>query len=111
MVILSASAFANTPLIGNYSQRSGNKVIHTQAMTTKAAAYSVALQKLNELTSESARELSYDLVAPVDTYKERNSVEIDNAYVQAQEFMNKEGQILYDGAVHITYHYAEANDH
>lgn len=110
MVVLSAGAFASTSIDGNYGVHHDSKVLKTQAVASKDAAYSLAFEKLNQLKSESGSELSNELAAPVGSFKEKNSVALDDgAYITIQESMNEQGNIVYSGLVNVSYSYSQAN--
>ena len=105
-IMLSASAFANV----------GSQTFKTEAVDSKDAAYSLGLGQLQKLKSETGYQLSKHLSTPADTYKEKNSIKLnDGAYVTVQESMNEQGNIVYTGLVNVTYHYKndynEHNDH
>jgi hypothetical protein len=90
--------------------RHDSKVIKTAAVDSQDAAYSLAFQKLNQLKSEPASELSADLSLPVGSDKEKNSVALDDgAFITVQEAMNKQGKMVYQGLVNVTYSYSQAN--
>ena len=110
MLILSASAFASSSIAGDYSLHHNNKTIKTATVDSKAAAYNLGFEKLNQLKSESASELSRDLAAPVSSFKEVNSVALDDgAYITIQESMNAQGNVVYNGLVNVSYSYSQAN--
>lgn len=110
MVILSANAFAGTALYGNYSQYHESKVIKTQPVESKSSAYSLALEKSEQLKSESGSELSTEFRLLLDTSKEKNSVTLEeNAYITVQESMNAQGDIVYTGMLNVNYSYSQAN--
>jgi len=110
MVILSANVFAGTAIYGDYGVHHESKVIKTQTVETKAAAYSLAVEKLNQIKSESGSELSNEFALSLDSSKEKSSVTLgDNAYMTVQESVNDQGDIAYSGLVNVTYSYSQAN--
>ncbi|HEY5715294.1 MAG TPA: DUF3316 domain-containing protein [Psychromonas sp.] len=110
MVILSANAFASAAVYGDYSVRSNNKTIKTATVDNKETAYKIGFEKLNQLKAESGAALSNELALSLDSFKEKNSVILnDGAYITIQEFMNKQGNIVYQGLVNVTYSYSQAN--
>ncbi|WP_435236997.1 DUF3316 domain-containing protein [Psychromonas sp. PT13] len=101
-IMLSASSFANV----------GSQTFKTETVDSKDAAYSLGLGQLQQLKSETGYQLSHDLSTPADTYKEKNSIELnDGAYVTVQESMNEQGDIVYNGLVNVTYHYVDDHNH
>ena len=107
MVILSANVFA---VDGNYGIHHASKTIDTQLVESKDAAYSLALEKLNQLKSESSSELSHEFAVSLGSWQEKNSVTLDDgAYITVQELMNEQGNVVYQGQVNVTYHYSQAN--
>lgn len=107
MVILSANVLA---VDGNYGVRHASKTIDTQVVESKGSAYSLAFEKLNQLKSESGRELNYEFAVSLGSWQEKNSVTLDDgAYITVQESMNEQGNVVYNGQVHVTYHYSQAN--
>ncbi|MFT6926984.1 MAG: hypothetical protein ACJAZP_002607 [Psychromonas sp.] len=110
MVILSANAFAGTALYGNYSEYHDSSIIKTQTVDTKSAAYSLALEKSDQLKSESGTELSNEFTLLLNSSKEKSSVTLDdNAYITVQESMTAQGDIVYTGMVNVNYSYSQAN--
>ena len=110
MVILSANAFAGTAVYGDYSVHHSNKTIKTATVETKQAAYELGLEKLNDLKDDSSAELSNELALALGSYKEKNSVSLDDgAYITLQEMMNEQGQVVYTGLVNVTFSYSQAN--
>ena len=110
MLILSANVFANTSIDGNYGLHHDSKVIKTQAAESRESAYTLGLEKLELLKSESGSELSNELAVPVGSFQEKNSVTLDDgAYITIQESMNEQGEVVYNGLVNVTYSYSQAN--
>ncbi|MGB5444791.1 MAG: DUF3316 domain-containing protein [Psychromonas sp.] len=110
MVILSANAFAGSTVYGDYSVHQSNKTIKTTQTESKQAAYELGLEKLNMLKAESGAELSSDLALSLGSFKEKNSVTLDDgAYITLQEMLNEQGQVVYQGLVNVTYSYSQAN--
>jgi len=111
MVILSANVFAGTVLYGDYGVYHGSKVIKTQLVETKSSAYSLALEKSEQLKSESGRELSNEFTLFLNSFEEENSVTLDDdLYVTVQESMNEQGDIVYAGILNVNYSYYQANN-
>jgi hypothetical protein len=110
MVILSANVFAGTALYGDYGVHHDSKVIKTQTVETKEAAYSLAFEKSKQLKTASGSELSNEFALSLDSFKEKNTVALDDgAYITIQESKNEQGNILYKGLVNVTYSYSQAN--
>jgi hypothetical protein len=110
MGILSANVFAGTALYGDYGMHHDSKVIKTQAVDTKEDAYSLALEKSKQLRAESGSELSNELALSLDSFKEKNTVTLDDgAYITVQESLNEQGNVVYSGLVNVTYSYSQAN--
>ncbi|MFT4837056.1 MAG: hypothetical protein ACI9IJ_001983 [Psychromonas sp.] len=110
MVILSANVFAGSTVYGNYSQYHENKVIKTQVVDTKSNAYSLAFEKSEQLSAKSGSELSDELALSLSSFKEKNSVTLnDNAYITVQESMNTQGDLVYTGMLNVDYSYSQAN--
>lgn len=85
-------------------------MIKTQTVESREAAYTLGLEKLKLLKSESGSELSNEFAVPVGTFREKNSVALDDgAYVTIQESMNEQGEIVYNGLVNVSYSYSQAN--
>jgi hypothetical protein len=79
------------------------RVVQTSAASTKAAAYELALDKLEQLKQDSSVELNNDL-GHVTTYS--NSVSLnDDAYVTVIEKMDKNGELNYAGQVNVSVSY------
>jgi len=111
MVILSANVFAGNALYGDYGVYHDSKVIKTQLVETKSSAYSLALEKSEQLKSESGSELSDEFTLFLNSSKEKNSVTLDdNAYITVQESMNAQGNIVYTGILNVNYSYYQANN-
>ncbi len=110
MLILSANVLASTSIYGNYGVHHDSKVINTQAVETKEAAYTLGLEKLEQLKSDSGSELSNEFVVSTGSFQEKNSVALDDgAYITIQESMNEQGQLVYNGLVNVSYSYSQAN--
>jgi hypothetical protein len=110
MVILSVNVFAGTAVYGDYGIHHDSKVIKTQTVETKAAAYSLGLEKSNQLKSGSGSELSNEFALFLDSSKERNSVTLnDNTFITVQESLNAQGNMTYSALVNVTYSYSQAN--
>ena len=107
MVILSANVLA---VDGNYGIHHDSKVLKTQSVESKDAAYSLAFEKLNQLKSESGSELGHEFAVSLGSWQEKNSVTLDDgAYITIQESMNEQGNVVYKGLVNVTYSYSQAN--
>ncbi|MFT6927556.1 MAG: hypothetical protein ACJAZP_003193 [Psychromonas sp.] len=110
MVFLSANVFAGTAVYGDYGVHYDSKIIKTQTVDTKEAAYSLGLEKSNQLKSESGSELSNELALFLSSSKEKNSITLDdNAFITVQESLNAQGDTAYSGLVNVTYSYSQAN--
>jgi hypothetical protein len=110
MLILSATVFAGAAVYGNYGVHSNRQVIKTQAVETKGEAYSLALEKADQLKTKSGSELSDEFALSLGSFKEKNSVTLDEGtYITVQESMNDQGAISYTGQVNVTYRYSKAN--
>ena len=110
MLIFSATAFAGPVVYGDYSVHRTNKTIKTATADSKEAAYQLGLEKLNLLKAKSGAELSNEFALQLGSFKEKNSVTLnDNANITLQEMMNEQGQLVYTGLVNITYSYSQAN--
>jgi len=110
MAILSANVFAGNAVYGDYGVHHDSKVIKTQTVETKDAAYSLAVEKSKQLKAESGSELSNEFALSLDSFKEKNSVTLgENAYITVQESVNEQGNIAYSGLVNVTYSYSQAN--
>ena len=108
ILLLSANAAYAAKALPGYSHSSGNKTIQTRMVDTKERAYSLGLQKLQDLKKlKSGRELSDIIGLNLDTVKERDSVTLEGgAFITVQELMNEQGNIVYKGKVNIIYHYS-----
>ena len=107
MLILSTSVFAaRAPIDGDYHEYQDSRTIKTAVVDSKAVAYSLGVEQLKLLQSESGRALSEDLSTSALSFKEINSIELnDGGYVTVQESMNAQGDIAYTGLVNVTYNY------
>lgn len=93
IALLSANAFASDTF-------SESRVVKTADVTNKAAAYELALDKLNTLQNDSAVELNNDL-GHVSNYA--NSVSLnDGAYITVAEKMDANGNLQYTGLVNVS---------
>lgn len=111
ILLLTANAYAAKVISGDYSHYSGSTVIQIIPVDTKTEAYSLGAQKLKDLKLKSASELSDTFGLNLKSKKEKNSVSIEDAYITVQELMTEQGNIVYKGAVNVTYHYSvERND-
>jgi len=96
MILLSAQAFASD----SFQEW---RVVQTTDTTSKAAAYELALDKLDELKQDSSVELNNDL-GHVTTYS--NSVSLnEDAYVTVVEKMDNNGDMKYSGNVNVSVSY------
>lgn len=110
LVILSANVFAGPIVTGNYGVHHASQTINTQAVESKEMAYSLGLEKLNALKSDSGSELSNELALSLGSLKEQNSITLDDgAYITIKELMNEQGQVVYKGLVNVSYGYSQAN--
>ncbi|MGB5446175.1 MAG: DUF3316 domain-containing protein [Psychromonas sp.] len=110
MVILSANAFAGPVLYGNFTVHNTNKTIKTAPAESKEAAYQLGLEKLNQLKAESSSELSDELALQLHSFKEKNSVTLnDGAYITMQEMLNEQGKVVYQSLINVTYSYSQAD--
>jgi hypothetical protein len=96
MLILSSQVFA-----GDTHQ--ATRVVQTADMSSKAAAYELALDKLQTLQADSSIELNNDLghVTPDPRSLSLN----DRAYITVAEKMNASGEIHYTGLVNVNVTY------
>lgn len=96
MVLLSAQAFASD----SFQEW---RMVQTTDANSKAAAYELALDKLELLKQDSSVELNNDL-GHVTQYS--NSVSInDDAYVTVIEKMDNNGEMKYTGQVNVSVSY------
>lgn len=96
VLALSSQAFANQ----------ASRVIPTADMSTKTAAYELALDKLTSLENDSAVTLSHELLAGLSPVA--NSVSLnDGAYITVVEKMDSTGQIVYTGLVNVSASYSD----
>lgn len=112
MLLLTANVYAAKVITGDYSHYSDVAVIKTVPVDTKDKAYAAGSDKLKDLKSKSAKELSDALGVSfiLNTSKEKESVTLENANVTVEEFMDEQGRILYRGDVNVSYHYSRAVD-
>ncbi|WP_298940575.1 DUF3316 domain-containing protein [uncultured Psychromonas sp.] len=95
MAILSTQAFAY-----NTTSHQATRTITTADMTSKAAAYDLAFDKLATLKTASPTELNNDLGRVAFNYP--NSVELnDGAYITVAEKINANGNTVYTGLVNV----------
>ena len=95
MAILSTQAFAS-----NTTTHQATRVVPTADMTSKAAAYDLAFDKLTTLEAATPIELNNDLGSVAFNYP--NSVVLnDGAYITVAEKMNDKGNIVYTGLVNV----------
>ena len=110
MLILSANVFAGAAVYGDYGVHSDRQVINTQAAETKGEAYSLALEKSDQLKVKSGSELHNEFALSLGSFKEKNSVTLgEGTYITVQESMRDQGDISYTGQVNVTYSYSEEN--
>ena len=96
MAILSTQTFAS-----NTTTHQATRVVPTADMTSKAAAYDLAFDKLAILKTASPTELNNDLGRVAVNYP--NSVELnDGAYITVAEKMNANGNTVYTGLVNVS---------
>ncbi|MGX9418970.1 DUF3316 domain-containing protein [Vibrio sp. RC27] len=96
MVLLSSQVFASDSF-------QEVRVVKTSDMSSKEAAYELALDKLEVLKNDTAVELNKDL-GNITAYS--NSVKLnDGSYITISEKMDENGNILYTGQVNanVTY--------
>ena len=95
MAILSTQAFAS-----NTTTHQANRALPTADVTSKAAAYDLAFDKLATLKAASPTELNNDLGHVAVNYP--NSVALtDDAYITVSEKVNESGNIFYTGLVNV----------
>ena len=95
MAILSTQAFAS-----NTTTYQATRVVPTADMTSKAAAYDLAFDKLATLKADSPTELNNDLGRIAFNYP--NSVALtDGAYITVAEKINANGNTVYTGLVNV----------
>ena len=93
MAILSTQAFAY-----NTTSHQATRTITTADMTSKAAAYDLAFDKLATLKTASPTELNNDLGRVAIDYP--NSVTLnDGAYITVEERISPDGKTVYTGLV------------
>jgi hypothetical protein len=98
MLILSTQVFAT-------DTHQATRAVQTVDMSSKAAAYELALDTLQTLQSDSAIELNKDL-GRVSTIARSVSLN-DGAYITVVEKMDTTGHILYTGLVNVSFTYTE----
>lgn len=108
-LLLGANAYAAKVVPGNFSHYSAEKVMHIVPVDTKSEAYAIGAQQLKDLQAKSGRELNDIFRLNLETPKEKESVTLESGYITVQEIMNEQGNIVYRGAVHVTYHYSVDN--
>lgn len=110
--VVSAQSMANTMNAnGNYTVIEKHRTILTEATSSKTSAYQDALNILNNLLESSPLELKQELNVNTFTAHETNSINVkDGAYVTAQEYMSKDGQLQYKGVVNLDYQYLKRDN-
>jgi len=101
--LVSTQAFSHTLYnSGKYLTHNKDKRITTPEVSSKSEAYENGLVKLQALVNKSGNELGKELnvwnaIQP--------SIHLDGTYVSVDEYMNKNGKIVYKGIVNTSYHY------
>ena len=93
MVILSSQVFASTTT-------QTTRVVPTADMSSKAAAYELALDKLQTLQADSPIELNNDLGHVALDFPHSVALN-DGAYITVAEKMNASGETFYTGLVNV----------
>jgi len=98
MVLLSAQVFAS-------DTRMASRVLPTADATSEAAAYELALIKMETLQADTPVQLNNDL-GHLTAYA--NTVTLnDGTYATVQEKIDANGNSLYTGLVHVTATYSD----
>tara|TARA_R110001583_G_scaffold11285_2_gene51352 strand:- start:27034 stop:27408 length:375 start_codon:yes stop_codon:yes gene_type:complete len=92
---------------GQYLTHNSNRQIVTEIADSKLKAYENGFEKLQALTDKSGRELGAELKIVLDSNSPSSSIHLDNTYVTVTEFLNKEGDVVYQGVVNAGFHYQE----
>ncbi|MGB5445752.1 MAG: DUF3316 domain-containing protein [Psychromonas sp.] len=93
MILLSAQVFAS-------DTRMTSRVLPTADATSQAAAYELALTKLETLKADTPVQLNKDL-GHLTSFA--NTVTLnDGSYTTVQEKMDANGNIMYTGLVHVS---------
>jgi hypothetical protein len=96
MAILSTQVFA-----ANTHQNQTTRIVPTADMTSKAAAYDLAVTKLQTLKASTPIALNNNLGHVAINYP--NSVSLnDGAYITVAEKMSPSGEMLYTGLVNVS---------
>jgi len=100
MLALSTQVFATETI-------HSTRVITTADVATKAAAYELAVDKLDTLQTDSSAQLNSDLghIAP----DSRSLVLNEDGYITVMEKMNEKGELLYTGLVNVNISYDMAD--
>lgn len=93
MLALSSQVFADT------DAHHETRVFKTADAATKTIAYNMAFEKLQTLEADTSTELNHDLGNL--SAASRNVTLNDGAYITVAEKMNENGDILYNGLVHV----------
>jgi hypothetical protein len=100
VLVLSSQVFAA-------DTHQASRVIQTADMSSKTAAYELALDKLNTMQNDSAIELNKEL-GYVSTIA--NSVSLNaGAYITVAEKMGSNGEIMYTGLVNVSASFTAVN--
>ncbi|MFC1236704.1 DUF3316 domain-containing protein [Vibrio sp. F74] len=109
LMLVSSSVFSGeyVPTPGNFVERLNSSTIDTGVVKTKVEAYKLGLKVLTKLYSSSPRELSKILRINNINYNPKSIHVNDGGYINVEEMMNHDGDILYRGVLNISYHFSE----
>ena len=100
ILVLSSQVFADTDV------HQKNRVLQTADTITQSAAYETALEKLQALETESSTELNHELSLSAAS---RNVSLNEGAYITVLEKMGDNGEMLYNGLVHVSVSFTGLN--
>ena len=100
ILALSFQVFADT------DAHQESRVLQTADTATQSAAYEIALEKLQALETESSTELNHELGLSAAS---RNVSLNEGAYITVIEKMGDNGDMLYNGLVHVSVSFTGLN--
>lgn len=83
------------------------KQIMTPVVQSKSEAYKMGFEELKVIANKSGYELASKLTVTLGSNIMKSSVHYDSSNVSISEFMNQNGDIVYQGVVNVSFHYQE----
>ncbi|NLS11292.1 DUF3316 domain-containing protein [Vibrio sp. SM6] len=104
LLTITAASLSSMAFAGGYQWTTDEKTIEGHVVSSKAAAYREGLNMIMYFENLDSRQLSRFLTSQTDE-ADRSSVSIEDATVFVDEYLKRNGDIVYQPIMNVSYSY------